>query len=501
MTESLIKFKRNPDILDALASLSSDEIFTPPIIANRVLELLPESIWKDPTKKFLDPCSKSGVFLREIVKRLLVGLEESIPDRLERREHIFRNMVYGIALSRLTGLVSRRTLYYSKDASSEHSVIKFDSDQGNIYYETAEHDFDKRGKCILCRKKQTNSSDDYNYAYPFLHRPIREIFDMDFDVVIGNPPYQLKSDGGTRDIPIYNRFVENSKALSPDYISMIIPSRWMASGLGLGKFRKEMLSDYRIRSLTDHQISDEVFPDVQIMGGVCYFLWDRGYSGSCSVTSSASGKEFTKPVERVLDEYDIFVRDHNAVSILKKVIESKNFAPMSDILSVDKEFGWTSNFSEFHTKPQKNDIPIFYNRNGKRNFGYINRKKVVKSVELVDKWKVMVPKARGSSGIGAQQVIGTPFISPSPSVCTQTYLFFYVESQEEAETIFSYIKTKFFRFLVSLRKITQDATRSTYSWVPQQDWTNIYSDEDLYQKYALSEEEIEYVDSKIRSME
>ena len=133
MTESLIEFKRNPDILDALASLSSDQIFTPPIIANSVLDLLPESIWKDPTKKFLDPCSKSGVFLREIVKRLLVGLEESIPDRLERREHIFRNMVYGIALSRLTGLVSRRTLYYSKDASSEHFVIKFDSDQGNIY--------------------------------------------------------------------------------------------------------------------------------------------------------------------------------------------------------------------------------------------------------------------------------------------------------------------------------------------------------------------------------
>ena len=501
MIDSLITFKHKPDILDALASLSTDEVFTPPLVANRVLDLLPKKIWSDPTKRFLDPSAKSGVFLREIAKRLLFGLKEEIPDEQERREHIFRNMIYGIAVSRLTGLVSRRTLYYSKNASSDHSVVKFESEDGNVYFEKTFHSFDKNGKCSKCGKRSSNSAGTSTDASPFIHTPLKEIFDMDFNVIIGNPPYQLKSDGGTRDIPIYNHFVNYAKELSPDFIAMIIPSRWMTSGLGLRKFRKEMLSDDRIRNLVDHHLSDRVFPDVQIMGGVCYFLWDRGYSGSCSVTSSATGNINAEPVERILNEYDVFVRDFQSVSILKKVLSSENFRPMSDIMSVDKEFGWTSNFSDFHDKERKNDVPLYYNRNGKRCIGFINRKKVVKSIDLIDKWKVMVPKARGHSGTGSQQVIGNPFVAPSPSVCTQTYLFFYVSEEGTARSINSYIKTRFFRFLVSLRKITQDATRSTYNWVPQLDWDRTYTDEYLFKKFNLSLKEIEHIESNVLQME
>ena len=501
MIESLISYKHKPDILDALASLSSDEVFTPPLVANRVLDLLPSRIWTDPSKRFLDPCAKSGVFLREIAKRLLVGLKDELPDEQQRREHIFRNMVYGIATSKLTGLLSRRTLYYSKDASSEYSVVKFDSDQGNVYFEHCTHTFGKDKKCIHCGKKESYGTNNDNYAYPFLHKPFKEIFNMDFDVIVGNPPYQLKSDGGTRDIPIYNRFVDYAKEISPEFMTMIIPARWMASGLGLGRFRREMLSDNRIKNLVDHNNSGQLFPDVNIMGGVCYFLWDRGYSGSCSVTYSTSEQTAPRPVERILNEYDIFVRDHRSISILKKVQSERNFRPMSEIMSADKEFGWTSNFSAFHDKCRKNDVPLYHNRNGKRCVGYINRNKIDKSLNLIDKWKVMVPQARGPSGDGPQKVIGSPFVTPSPSVCTQTYLFFYIDDEEFAHSIYSYIKTRFFRFFVSLRKITQHATRSTYNWVPQQDWNTLYTDEQLYEKYNLDETEIELIEKSVLPME
>ena len=427
--------------------------------------------------------------------------EIELPDEQQRREHIFQNMVYGIATSKLTGLLSRRTLYYSKDASSEYSVVKFDSDQGNVYFEHCTHTFGKDKKCIHCGKKESYGTNNDNYAYPFLHKPFKEIFNMDFDVIVGNPPYQLKSDGGTRDIPIYNRFVDYAKEITPEFMTMIIPSRWMSGGLGLKKFRNDMLSDKRIKDLVDHSLSAQIFPDVDIMGGVCYFLWDRDYSGSCSVTYSSSEQQYPKPVERILNEYDVFVRDHKSISILKKIQSSYGFCPMTEIMSVDKEFGWTSNFSQFHNKKQKNDVPLYYNRNGKRSIGFVNRKKVFKSFELIDNWKVMIPKARGHSGAGAQQVIGTPFITPSPSVCTQTYLFFYVDRQETAESILTYVKTKFFRYLVSLRKITQDATRSTYNWVPQQDWNTLYTDEQLYEKYNLNEKEIELIEKSVLSME
>src|SRR6266550_6818627 len=263
---------------------------------------------------------------------------------------------------------------------------------------------------------------------------------MKFDVVIGNPPYQMCSDSGTRDIPIYNKFGEQARKLNPRFLSMIIPSRWMASGLGLSEFRRSMLEDRRIRKLVDYERMDEVFPGVDFEGGVCFFLWDRDDEGACDVTT-ISGDEVVGPVARDLNEYDILVRDSRGLKILRKVL-SAGERSITEILSVDKEFGWTSNFDGFHEKQRSNDVALYYNRGGKRSVGWINRKDVDKSPELIDRWKVMVPAAYGERGTRPAIVLGPSFIAGSPSVCTQTYLFFYVGSKEDAQSLNSYLRTR-----------------------------------------------------------
>ena len=318
-----------------------------------------------------------------------------------------------------------------------------------------------------------------------------------------NPPYQLGSNdtrSTSRDKPIYNLFVDQAKKLNPRYMVMIIPSRWMATGLGLSDFRAKMLSDKHIRTLVDFPVASEVFNGVEIKGGVCYFLWDRDHPGDCAVTTVRDGNA-NGPTIRDLNEYDIFVRDFRGVTILKKVLSFKEDS-ITSILSADKEFGWTSNFNGFHEVKKAGDVELFYNRNGKRLIGWINRKDVPKSQHLIDTWKVLIPKAGSDGGQKIPDpVLGTPMLAPNPSVCTQTYLFFYANSEIEAINIEKYLKTKFLRFLVSLRKITQDATKSTYTWVPVQDFTRAWSDEDLYRKYNLSDEEIAYIEYMIKTMD
>ncbi|MGI6461318.1 MAG: Eco57I restriction-modification methylase domain-containing protein [Candidatus Hydrogenedentales bacterium] len=389
--------RHNPDVLSCLANLSSDEVFTPPQLANRMLDLLPVELWSDPGARFLDPCCKSGVFLREMARRLDAGLEKRIPDKQARLNHIFGTQLYGIAITELTALLSRRSVYCSKTANGKYSVCdSFDFPEGNIRFERIEHTWKNR-RCTYCGANEENyarGDELETHAYEFIHskRP-KEIFKMKFDVIVGNPPYQIGSHGGTRDIPIYNKFVDQAKKLSPRYLSMVIPSRWMASGLGLTQFRRTMLADRRIRKLVAYERMDEVFPGVDFEGGVCFFLWDRDTKGDCDVTT-ISGDDVQGPAPRQLDEFDVFVRDIRELKILRKVLET-NGASITDILSVDKEFGWTSNFDGFHTKQRPNDVAVHYNRKGKRLNGWIQRKNVHKSAHLIDKWKVMIPQAHG----------------------------------------------------------------------------------------------------------
>lgn len=511
---------RNPDVLTCIANLSNDEVFTPPEFTNRMLDTLAEAwaashngadLWADKTVKFLDPCAKSGVFLREITSRLNKGLADEIPDLNARVNHILTQQVFGIGITHLTSLLARRSVYCSKHAKGEHSIAKsFTSDAGNIWFERTEHTW-ANGKCAFCGASQSaldRGEELETHAYAFIHTDnikarIAELFgdDMQFDVIIGNPPYQLASDGGTRDVPIYHRFVEQAKKLEPRYLTMVIPSRWMAGGLGLSGFRQTMLSDKRIRDLVDYPNAAEVFPSVGINGGACYFLWEAAHDGPCTVSSVRAG-EVNGPTSRTLDEFDVLVRDSRALDILRKVL-AHNEVSINTILARDKEFGWTSNFDGFHEREGKGDLPLYYIRTMKRTVGYIARKEVTKSEHLIDTWKLLVPavgSGRERERSGIDLVLGPSLIAPSPSVCTQSFLFFFVSSREEAESLQSYYASRFFRFLVSLRKITQHATHSTYHWVPMQTWDRMWTDAELYEKYGITDEEVTFIESMIRPM-
>lgn len=497
---------RQPDILDVIADLSNDEVRTSPAVVNQVLNLLPDEVWQDETLRWLDPGCKTGSFLREAAKRLLVGLQEKIPDKNERLEHILKNMLFGIAITDLTAMMSRRTLYCSKDAAGEKSIVTMPTHDGNIAFGEYEHEFDGNGKCEVCGSPEGAAIDGFtqeNHAYAFIHengrKKLEETLNMNFDVIVGNPPYQIKSDGGTRDKPIYNHFVNQAKSLDPRYIAMIIPSRWMASGLGLAEFRAEMLGDTRIRKLVDFPDADQVFPGPDIKGGVCFFLWDRDTPGKCA-SSLVRGEEVHGPVERDLDEYDILVRDPKSLSILHRVL-NKEEAPITEILSVDKEFGMTSNFSGYTAKGGPGMIDIYAVRDGKRIHRFIRRDAIEKSHHLIDKAKVLIPKAASDGGRRIPDVVlGKPWVVSAPSVCTQTFLFLHLASEDEARSAETYVRTRFFRFLVSLRKNTQDATRSTYAWVPQQTWDREWTDEALYEKYGITDDEQAYIAEMIKEM-
>ncbi|MBC7366249.1 MAG: Eco57I restriction-modification methylase domain-containing protein [Undibacterium sp.] len=507
--------RRNPDVLTCIANLSNDEVFTPPEFANRMLDTLAEAwafnhsganLWADPTVTFLDPCTKSGVFLREITRRLTEGLEKKIPNLTQRVDHILTKQVFGIGITQITSLLARRSLYCSRHANGKHSIAKFFTNEtGNIWFKRIKHTWDG-DRCKFCGagKSVFDRADGLEtHAYAFIHTDnikarLAELFgeNMQFDVIIGNPPYQLASDGGTRDIPIYNKFVEQAKHLQPRYLSMVIPSRWMASGLGLSDFRRAMLEDRHVRKLVDYERMDTVFPGVDFEGGICYFLWDRDHTGKCEVTT-VTGEETIGPMARDLNEYDILVRDSRGLNILKKV-RAAGEPSIINILSADKEFGWTSNFDGFRPDKKPADVALYYGRGGKRLVGGIARKDVTKSPQLIDTWKVMTSAAYGERGARPAMVLGPSFIAESPSVCTQTYLFFSVVSKKQAGSLRSYLNTRFFRFLVSLRKITQHATRATYTWVPQQTWDRIWTDEALDEKYGLSKDDIAHIEASIR---
>lgn len=508
---------RNPDVLTCIANLSNDEVFTPPELANRMLDTLAEAwaadnggadVWADRTVRFLDPCTKSGVFLREITSRLTKGLAEAIPSLEERVNHILTKQVFGIGITHLTSLLARRSVYCSKHAQGEHSIAKgFANDEGNIWFERSEHTWvnDRSEYCGANQGTYDRGEGLETHAYAFIHAEdikarIAELFggDMQFDVIIGNPPYQLGSDGGTRDVPIYQHFVDQAKVLQPRYLTMVIPSRWMASGLGLSEFRQTTLGDRRIRELVDYPAANDVFPGVEIKAGVCYFLWDAAHDGDCRVTT-VRGVEVVGPVPRTLGEYDVFVRDVRAVSILHKVLDRAE-SPINTILARDKEFGWTSNFDGFHETKRPGDVPLYYIRKMKRGVGYIARRGVTKSEHLIDRWKVLVPKAYNGGDAIPHQILGKPRIASAPSVCTQSFLFFHVRSANAARSLQSYYTTRFFRFLASLRKITQDATHSAYTWVPMQTWNRTWTDEDLYAKYGITGKEQGYIESQVRAM-
>jgi hypothetical protein len=418
------------------------------------------NIWADSTLTYLDPFTKSGVFLREITKRLIEGLAGEFPVLQERVDHILTKQVFGIGITQLTSLIARRSLYCSKWANGEHSIVSsFESSDGNIWFEPMEHTWvgatefvetaDAQGKpikrgtngrCSYCGASQRSLGRDdglETHAYAFIHTDdikarVAELFgdDMQFDVIIGNPPYQLDDGGyGTSAAPIYQLFVEQAKRLQPRLLSMVIPSRWFSGGKGLDEFRTEMLSDGRLRSIDDYLSAADVFPGVGLKGGVCYFLWDRDAPGTCRVTTHF--KDWPAiPASRPLVEpgSDVFIRFNEGVSILRKVVEAESNESESNILppsrrfdqlvSSRKPFGFETTFKG-KPHPAHGDLKVYQNG----GVGYIDRRSVKTGLSYVDAWKIFVGRAAPGTGnrdTYPHKIISTPFLGEPQSICSET---------------------------------------------------------------------------------
>jgi site-specific DNA-methyltransferase (adenine-specific) len=487
------------DILETLSHLSSDEVFTPPDVANEILDLLPEDVWTDPNIKILDPCTKSGVFLREAAKRLMIGLKDQFRNEDLLRKHIFKNMLYGVAITEITSLISKRSLYYSKDASSEFSVIQFDSKEGNIRHRRVEHDF-FANKCMLCGASEGELSRDEsreNYAYEFIHSD-SILSEMKFDVIIGNPPYQLNDEGfGRSASPIYHLFVEQAFRLKPRYVSMIIPSRWFTGGKGLKSFRKNMLNSKNFTNLVDFPNSSEVFPNVTIRGGVSYFLWDKNYEGKCEI-KTIENKKISGTSNRFLGEHgEVFIRFSEGVSVIEK-IKNQESEYLENQVAARNPFGMATNFNSYRENESKGFLKLYR----KKGESYVHPKFVVKNEDWIYKYKVLTLRSYGAGGNPPHYVTGKPLVVKPGEVCTETYLVCGVfDNLNDAEDFAKYLKTKFVRFLVYLNTPTQDINRGGFKFVPKYKNYKNLNDDKLFSKYKFSNEEIEFINNLIKEMD
>ncbi len=519
---------RNPDVLTCIANLSNDEVFTPPGFANQMLDTLAEAwaadhnganLWADKTLKFLDPCTKSGVFLREITSRLTKGLADEMPNLDERVNHILTKQVFGIAITHLTSLLARRSVYCSKHAHGKHSIAKgFDSDDGNIWFKRIEHTW-MDGKCKFCGANQR----DYDrgegletHAYAFIHTDnvkvrLAELFggDMQFDVIIGNPPYQLGQSGGESigsfAMPIYQKFVEAAKGIEPRYLIMVTPSRWFAGGRGLDDFRQEMLADRRLRSLIDYPDSREVFGGVDIAGGISYFLWDLSWKGKCEVTTISGG--VGGPVlNRYLNEYDILVRYNEAIPILERVVGSSGSDAFDSLASQVSPIQPFSIRTNFRGAPKSDGMskPVLIYQNG--GTGFIERDAIPRNTNWIGQWKVFLSGTASEHGgqtdkSGTRRVFSRILIAGPGTACTETYLVAgRFSTKSEAKNFTAYLRTKFVRFLVSLRTNTQHLYNERFAFVPNLPMDREWTDARLYKKYKLTEDQIAFIEKMIKPM-
>lgn len=508
MSNGLFDNVYNPDVLSCLANLSNDEVFTPPEIVNNMLDSLPQELFRNPDTTFLDPACKTGVFLREIAKRLIKGLEPQIPDLQERLDHIFHKQLFGIAITELTSLLSRRGVYCSKYPNSEFSVTTFDDAEGNIRFKRINHTW-KDGRCIYCgasRDEYERGEELESHAYEFIHfRNPEEIFNMKFDVIIGNPPYQLKineSGKGLGAIPIYHKFVEQAQKLNPRYISMIIPARWFSGGVGLEEFRKNMLSNKSLCKIVDYIDSKDCFPGVDVNGGICYFLIDKNYSGECDYTNISSQKQSN--AMRTLNEFDIFIRRNEALSIVHKVVKKQEkMLSSSGGCSPQTPYGFLSTYIGRTVPVNKNDCELLTSR----GWSFVSRSEVLKSTETIDLWKAMISKlscehAGNPDKMGKYRVLSRMELLKPNQICNQSYLTVCPrQTEQEAVNVYEYLRTKFVRFMILQTLAGMNLSINNFKFVPWQDFSKSWTDEELYQKYQLTQDEIDFIEATIKPMD
>ena len=565
-----------PDVLDCLANLSNDEVFTPPILVNQILDMLPKEIFASKETTFLDPFTKTGVFLREITKRLLENqvpnyketaneiervTKEAIQDAVRsgkldlndkeyeekaRRvgdsalknhpdsakyedfetklqkalNHILEKQVFGIAITELTAQLARRSLYCSKDAAGKYSIVgtNFGEDSdGNIRFVPMRHTWsramNKNGtfptgtSCVYCGAvpKNFEKPDDLeSHAYEFIHKKAEEIKkelnNMEFTVICGNPPYQLDDGGNAASAsPLYHKFVEQALRLNPKYLTMIIPARWYAGGKGLDGFRNTMLTQSHICNLVDIANSSDCFPGVNIAGGICYFLYDRDYNGECKITN-LKNREVVSEAVRSLSEFPVFVRDNNAIPIIHKVLE-KNEETLDEVVYSRNYFSLQTTY-EGGEKAKPNLVPMLTSK-GMR---YINKNVITDKDNILKKYKVIITYAMSGGNKpsidGNYQIISSLKVLGANEVCTETYLLLSAfDSKEEADNMASYVSTKFFRFLLLQALSSIHITKDKFCFVPTQDYSKPWTDKALYKKYKLSSEEIDIIESMIKPMD
>ncbi|MFR5967192.1 MAG: Eco57I restriction-modification methylase domain-containing protein [Oscillospiraceae bacterium] len=332
---------------------------------------------------------------------------------------------------------------------------------------------------------------------------------LKFDAIVGNPPYQLTGgSGGTNDAPIYQEFAMLAEQLEPEYTSLIMPARWFSGGREsqLAEFRQYMLNNKHIRKMTVYTDSKTVFPTVEIKGGLCYYLIDKSYNGQCKYALVQNGSR--EETTRNLGDFDIIIRNPQTAEIVAKVMSApNNLGTVDSLISGDTPFGIPTNpkgsnkfridMSEKRTVVY--NVEMLYFDNGARKRAYINADSISKNAADIFKEKVFIPKAAGS-GVDPY-VIGKPEYGSEGSVCSQTFLYAAFNSKEEAKNFETYLKTKFFRLLVSASKISQETPSKVYRFVPIQDFTKPWTDAELYAKYNLTAEEVAFIEAMIKPME
>lgn len=533
--ESAYDYLEHFDILETITNVGNDEVFTPRKTCTMILDSLPEDVWHHPEYKWLNPATKNGIFEREIALRLDKGLKDIIPDEETRRKHILQKMIYAIGQTKFTANVARRTLYYCSEANRKCDGIKasdghyvngyaigngtwFEDEEGNVKTPKTEHSFDKNGKCIFCgmsKDSKYNSSEQReHYAYEFIHyeqasleKHLQDLFfkgdrAMKFDVIIGNPPYQLNDGGGTGDsaTPIYNLFVENAISLNPRYISMIIPAKWFSGGKGLVDFRKHMLNDTHIEEIHDFSNFKDVFPSLGgLAGGACYFLRNKEYNGPCKVYNDFSNM-YSK---RFLNQFNILIRDNKSIGIINKVF---NFCKNNELETMDKIVSNRLPFgiSTTYKYADEGEIPCYFTQ--KIGLKYVNKKDVKDDMKIINKYKFLAPKAPIAGQTDFTKPVmffysGNTLIAKPGEIASESWLVLNTfDTALEAENFKSYVFSKIFRFLLLQTVVSQNITKSNYSFIPNfKDYKAKICDADLIRKFELSKDEWEYIDSRITS--